>query len=87
MKKFLDAVLIAMAMTVLAGLLVNGHVQSPTSQDAAGAALSGAQATVTPLITGLIAAGGVTGLVVSIILFAGLVFLIIKAIVAMTGMA
>lgn len=85
MKKFLGAVLIAMAMTVFAGLLVNQEIQAPTAEDATGAALSGAAAVISPLIAGIIAAGGVTGLIVSVILFAGLIFLIIKAIVAIGG--
>lgn len=86
MKKFLVTVIITMALTILAGFIVNREVQPPTAEDAAGAALSGAAAVATPLISGIIAAGGVTALIISVILFSGLIFLIIKAIVAMTSM-
>lgn len=85
MKKFLGAVLVAMVMTILAGLIVDHEVQAPTAEDGVSAGLSGLGAVIGPLISGIIAAGGVTGLVISVVLFAGVVFLIIKAIAAMGG--
>lgn len=87
MKNFLIAVVSAMAMTILAGMLLSGgEVQAPTAQDGTAAGLSGLGAVAAPLISGIIAAGGVVGFIISVILFAGLIFIIIKVIAAYFGM-